>query len=380
LISLLNKLVMIAQVFQAYYSQTLLPNSSASALSWIGSIQYALTFFPSLFTGRLFDLGYFRLPMFIFSVALVACTFLVAQCTQYWHFLLCQGIALGLSTGILFGPTLSCVAHWFKKRRSLAYGVVATGSSIGGTLFPIVVHNLIPRVGFPWTMRIFGFIVFLLVGVGNLILRRRLPPVNVSGGLFNLKAFKYLPFTVFVLAGFICFLGLYTVLTYIDSSAVFYGVSSNLAFYLVAIANASSSIGRVVCGFLSDRTGPLNSMIPMTAIAGILTLAWPYARTSTSLIVVAVLYGVASGAFVALLSLPVVAMGEIGDIGRRQGMLFSLLAVGAILGPPISGAINTATHGYTAVGFYAGSMVLAGVAILIVCRTMITGHLYLGRV
>ena len=56
----------------------------------------------------------------------------------------------------------------------------------------------------------------------------------------------------------------------------------------------------------------------------------------------------------ALLSLPVVAMGEIGDIGRRQGMLFSLLAAGAILGPPISGAINTATHGYTAVGFYAG--------------------------
>lgn len=47
-------------------------------------------------------------------------------------------------------------------------------------------------------------------------------------------------------------------------------------------------------------------------------------------------------------------MGDIGDLGRRQGMLFSLLAVGAILGPPISGIINSATHGYVAMGFYAG--------------------------
>jgi hypothetical protein len=79
-------------------------------------IQYALTFFPvrvclvlpraqcnyitlsqNLFTGRLFDLGYFRLPMFIFSVTLVASTFLTAECTQYWQFVLCQGVALGAS-------------------------------------------------------------------------------------------------------------------------------------------------------------------------------------------------------------------------------------------------------------------------------------------
>jgi hypothetical protein len=47
-------------------------------------------------------------------------------------------------------------------------------------------------------------------------------------------------------------------------------------------------------------------------------------------------------------------MGEITDVGRRQGMLFSILAVGAILGPPISGIINVATHGFIAMGFYAG--------------------------
>lgn len=49
-------------------------------------------------------------------------------------------------------------------------------------------------------------------------------------------------------------------------------------------------------------------------------------------------------------------MGDIGDVGRRQGMLFTTLSLGAILGPPISGLINTSTGGYTAVGFYAGKI------------------------
>ena len=35
-------------------------------------------------------------------------------------------------------------------------------------------------------------------------------------------------------------------------------------------------------------------------------------------------------------------------------MYFTVMALGAIAGPPISGAINVATGGYKAVGIYAG--------------------------
>lgn len=59
---------------------------------------------------------------------------------------------------------------------------------------------------------------------------------------------------------------------------------------------------------------------------------------------------------VGLLTVPVANMGDVHDVGRRQGMLFTILSMGAILGPPISGLINTSTGGYTAVGFYAGKL------------------------
>jgi hypothetical protein len=41
-------------------------------------------------------------------------------------------------------------------------------------------------------------------------LRRRLPPVNLPGGMLNLKAFKSAPYSVYTVSGFLAFLGLYT--------------------------------------------------------------------------------------------------------------------------------------------------------------------------
>lgn len=61
------------------------------------------------------------------------------------------------------------------------------------------------------------------------------------------------------------------------------------------------------------------------------------------------------GAYVALVAAPAIALGSQDDTGRRVGASMLFIAIGAIAGPPISGAINTATGGYEAVGYYAGA-------------------------
>jgi nitrate/nitrite transporter NarK len=48
---------------------------------------------------------------------------------------------------------------------------------------------------------------------------------------------------------------MFLVLTYISSSAIAFGISPNFAFYLVAIANFSAGVGRVVSGILGDHFG-----------------------------------------------------------------------------------------------------------------------------
>lgn len=67
------------------------------------------------------------------------------------------------------------------------------------------------------------------------------------------------------------------------------------------------------------------------------------------------IYRVSSGVFVSMLAAPLIIMGETHDVGLRLGMFFTILALGALAGPPISGAINQVTGGFKAVGYYAGT-------------------------
>ncbi len=209
-------------------------------------------------------------------------------------------------------PTTAVIAHWFKRRRGLAMGLMAMGSSFGGTLIPIAARNLIPilgyvgflpiitiiitaiRASFPWTMRIIGFILLLGLGLANLLIKRRFPPIPTSGGLFNLRAFRAPAFSFYCASTFASFLGIYTVLTYIDVSATAHGIDENFSFYLVSIANASSGLGRYCAGMLADRVGPMNVMIPFTTVAAVVTFAWPFAVDKGGLIAIALVYGYVS--------------------------------------------------------------------------------------
>ncbi|KAG1720241.1 MFS general substrate transporter [Suillus lakei] len=345
-------------VFQAYYEENLLRHTSPSAIAWIGSAQYALVYLPALVTGRLFDLGYFKIPCFAASCALVVCTFLIVECTQFRQFFFIQGLCIGVCCGIIVGPALVVVSHWFYKKRGLALSLTAIGASCGSTV-------LIPLIGFKWTVRVFGFILIATLGMGNIFIKRRLAPVDVHGGFFNLKVFRNIAYSIFCISGIMSFLGLYT------------------GLFILAIANASSTFGRVSAGLMADEIGALNTMIAFTAVAGIMTFAWPFAKNEIQLIVISSIYGPThpiyiyrfpTGGYVSLFTVAAVAMGKIEDAGRRVGMFMSLAAFGAIAGPPISGIISTASGGFVEAGYYAGGIIMFAVVLLLLAR-----YFHLGR-
>ncbi|KAH7876449.1 major facilitator superfamily domain-containing protein [Lentinula edodes] len=366
-------------VFQEYYQRSVLSHSSPSDIAWIGSIQYALVFLPGLPVGRLFDLGYFRSVFIPASALLILATFLIPECKEYWQFLLCQGFATGLACGTFFGPVTAILAMWFKKRRGFALGLFATGSSIGGTVIPIVVRSLIPKVGFAWAVRIVGFILFAGLTAANLTLKRRIPPVPSSEGVFNLRMFKQFKspaFTIYCISTFFVYLGFYTLLTYVSATATSIGVSESFSFYLVSIANASGGIGRIGAGLFADRFGAMNVLIPFTALTGVMTCVWPFTRSTGGLIAVTVIYGFSSGPYGSLVSVPVIETGEPGDtnrdLGRRIGLLMTFLASGGLLGPPISGLIFR-SRGIEAMGIYAGTLRRAALQLSADCISLKPG-------
>ncbi|KAJ7730158.1 major facilitator superfamily domain-containing protein [Mycena metata] len=355
-------------VFQAYYQQKLLHHSTPSQISWIGSVQHAMIFICALFVGRLFDIGYYRVPFAAGGALILFATFLVPQCTEYWQFLLCQGFCIGIGSGLMFCTMITVVTHWFQKRRGFALGVTSCGGAIGATVQPIILRQLIDRVGFPWAVRTLGFILLFFLAISNLCIARRLPPVKAPGDVLGLHVFRNAAFSIFCVATLISLLGLFTMSTYISSSALAFGISPGFVFYLVAIVNFSAGVGRVISGLLGDRYGPMNIMTIMTALAGVATIAWPFCRTIPTITIISILYGAFSGAWIALIGSAVGQMGGMEDIGHRIGVVNFFAGISAICGPPISGLFVDTSLGYIAVGYFAGCSLLVASSLVFVSR------------
>jgi MFS family permease len=94
-----------------------------------------------------------------------------------------------LAAGFLFLPAVSAISHFFKKRRSFALGILATGSSIGGVIYPILLNKLFPSIGFGWTVRAAAFLTLAMLFVANLTIRTRLPP-RTGGPILDFSHFK----------------------------------------------------------------------------------------------------------------------------------------------------------------------------------------------
>src|SRR5271155_5838612 len=101
--------------FQTYYINILLPESSPSAISWIGSIQTFTLMFVGVLSGRLLDAGHLRIQLcagiFLEVLGLVATSF----SHRYWHFLVSQGMCVGIGAGLLYLPSVAVPAQYFSS-------------------------------------------------------------------------------------------------------------------------------------------------------------------------------------------------------------------------------------------------------------------------
>ena len=87
--------------------------------------------FMGVFAGWLMDTGRVRISMLGGMAFSVFGMLMTSLGSNYWHFLLSQGICVGLGSGLLAVTSLALLPLYFTKRRMLAGGIVATGSGLG---------------------------------------------------------------------------------------------------------------------------------------------------------------------------------------------------------------------------------------------------------
>lgn len=54
---------------------------------------------------------------------------------------LSQGVCAGIGAALLYIPSIAVISHYFSRRRVLAMSIVASGSSLGSVIHPIMLNN-----------------------------------------------------------------------------------------------------------------------------------------------------------------------------------------------------------------------------------------------
>jgi MFS family permease len=361
-------------VFETYYEQHTPSHQSPSSIAWIGSVQSALLMVVGIVSGPLFDGGYFYalLPTGTFLVVLGM--MMTSLSTKYYQIMLAQGICVGIGAGFLFIPSVALLPQYFHKRRALANGIAASGSSIGGVLFPIMFRQLESKIGFPWAARIIAFLSLSTCSISIGVMRQRFKPQE-KRALLQLSAFREAQYSLFCLACFLSFLGFYNFLVYVQSSAINAGiVNANLGFYLLAILNATSTFGRFGPNFVADYVGSLNVLCLALTITAVLAYCWIAVNSTSGIITISALYGFFSGAFVSLIAVVMMEITpDIRKLGTRLGMCFALESIGLLIGTPIGGTIISRTGSYLGVQLFCGSCLAACAVILLNIRLLRSG-------
>lgn len=285
---------------------------------------------------------------------------------------------MGLGGALLNNPAYAAIGHFFDRRRGLATGLAATAGSIGGIIFPLILQATLPRLGYPWSMRILGLILLALAVPGNLLMRTRLPPAEQTPSLWpNLRLF--LDPRLAACCGGIFFMeyGVLIPLTYVVSYAADHGLDPGESYILPALLNAGSVVGRAVPGLLADKWGRFNMMIFTVALCAVSILAlWLPAKGSKAVLVVfTIVLGFASGGNVSLLPVCVGQLCDSRDYGRYLSSSMLVASFGTLTGIPIGGALLRlpGETGWTALILFSALSYVLALGFYICARVQVVG-------
>ncbi|CAK7201425.1 hypothetical protein SEUCBS139899_004129 [Sporothrix eucalyptigena] len=373
-------LINTAAVFESWFATHQLADYTASEIGWIFSLYLFIVFFIGIQVGPIFDRYGPRYLVAVGSILSVASVMLLGLCEQYYQILLCYSVLGGLGGALLNTPAYACIAHFFNVRRGLATGIATTSGGVGGIAFPILLQQLLPRLGFPWTTRILGFILLGLSVPSNLWLRTRLPlpgvndcdaeegnsasaaeddgaasvRTGVTGRSSTRSLRRAMPsvwpdFTIFrdrryaVAAVGIFFMewGIFVPLTFIVSYATAHNETTDQAYILLSLLNAGSVIGRVLPGLLADKVGRFNVIIVTIGLSSAVVLGvWlPAGDNRAILMAFSILFGFASGSNLGLIAVCLGQLCEPSQYGRYYSTAMMVASFGTLSSVPIGGAI-----------------------------------------
>ncbi|KIW04944.1 uncharacterized protein PV09_04109 [Verruconis gallopava] len=347
-------------VFETFYRENYLKDYSSSDIAWIGTTQTCLLFSIGGLSGPLFDRGHMRIVILVGAILLVVGLMTASVARRYHSIFLSLGVCVGLGQGCLFAPSMIIIGTYFTTRRPIASGLSAAGGGLASVVFTAIFRPLVQSVGFGWTLRIFAFVCLAFLTIAVTVLKQRVTPKKPRK-LLDLTALKEADYMCFNAGMFLVFVGGYIPYYYMPAFAQEkIHTSEDLAYHMLPVIAAGSTIGRILPNFAMQRFGVFNVACFCILMCGMLQFSWGSINNVGGMATFSLFYGFFSGL---LASVPAVAIAQlsphVGLIGTRLGMGLQVGAVGFLIGNPIGGAILNGRSSFDGIQAFGGGCLLA---------------------
>lgn len=282
-------------------SNNIFPGATPLHYAFIGGLSFSAALLVSplaTMTTRLYGTRTTLLiGVFFETISFIGASFV----THIWHLFLSQGVCFGLGMGFLFVASVPIAPQWFTTKRSLANGISAAGSGLGGLTYSLAAQAMIRNMSLAWAFRILGIIACVVNFSCSIVVKDRNKQIGSSLVSFDYRLFRKMEFWGLLAFGSLSMLGYIVLLFSLPSYARSVGMTASQGSVIGAVLNLGQAMGRPPIGYFSDTVGRLNMAASMTFLAGLFSLViWMFAKSFGVLIFFALIGGSVAGTFWAI--------------------------------------------------------------------------------
>ncbi|KAJ4982601.1 major facilitator superfamily transporter [Stagonosporopsis vannaccii] len=282
--------------------------------------------------------------------------------TRIWQLHICQGVLIGCGIGFLYIPSLPILSQWFLRRRSLANGVSAAGSGVGGAAFAWSTEAIIQRLGIGWALRITGLIAFTANLAAITTIRDRNHVIHPSQLGFDYKLLRQHEVVLLLAWAFISMLGYIVLLFSLSDFALSIGLTGAQATDLIGLLHVGTAVGRPIIGIISDKWSRIDTAGVLTLLCGVSCFAFWLPATSFAL---AAFFSLLSGAIIGVFWMTIGPLCvEISGMRNLQSLL-SLSWIAVIVPAIVSEGIALKLRRSSGSKEYLFTQIFAGISYLI---------------
>jgi len=309
----------------------------------------------NIIIGRLLDKIGIRKPIIFALILLVASYLLSVLATNVFWLSIIQ-FFLGFSAAAFFGPMMADISKYFYTSKGLAVSLVASGQHLCGAIWPFLIKDYLVEGEWKNAHFFIAFVCSTCIPIlvfflsDKKVKSRDIPKnfekqdnVNTSVKLsISNKQIQIL----LMFAGVFCCVAMSVPQVHIVPLCIDFGYGLAVGTEILSFMLFAAVTSRILFGFLSDRIGPIQTLILGSSLQAIsLSMFLPF-NSQLSLYIIAVFFGLSQGGIVPIYAVIISKFLPANEVAERVGFLIFATIIGMSLGGWVSGEIFDYTNSY----------------------------------